>query len=148
VLAVLGLAIGISYDTASRSLLNARQAQENSIATGIVQNQIEGLRSLGRLIQTSPANYIYISSQFCLTANSSVVTTFVANPPPECTLPFAPTTSTISIIHCGGVNSAGAGSSSQLCLTLNNDTFIVTASWPDVAGVGTDTVSQDYRVHP
>ncbi len=47
VLAVLGLAIGIAYSTANRSLLNARQAQENSQATAAAQAQVEQLVSIG-----------------------------------------------------------------------------------------------------
>ncbi len=61
VLAVLGLAMGISYATANRSLKNTRQAQENSEATALVKAQIEQLRSLASTEQPGTDNYIFIN---------------------------------------------------------------------------------------
>ena len=45
VLAMLGLALSISYATANRSLMNTRQAQENAEATELLRGQLEALRS-------------------------------------------------------------------------------------------------------
>ena len=56
VLAVLGLAIGISYSTATKSLLATRQAQENTQATQLLQGQIERLYALSANASTVPDN--------------------------------------------------------------------------------------------
>src|SRR5579884_937422 len=89
VLAILGLAISIAYSTANRSLMEARQAQENSYAAEQVLKQIEAIRDLGQTANPTPGNNIFITSRFCVTYSSvlnsyTVSTAFVPSPPPEC----------------------------------------------------------------
>ncbi|HXR50449.1 MAG TPA: type II secretion system protein [Verrucomicrobiae bacterium] len=144
VLAVLGLAISICYATANRSLLDARQAQENAVASELVQSQIEGLRVT--MPSAVPGTAPMIAGQFCVVLNggSYVVKPYISPTPPDpsCALPFASSSSSISVIYCGTlVRNANCG-------ILSDDTFVVTATWPDVIGGGNDTVSQVYKVHP
>lgn len=139
VLAVLGLAIGISYATANRSLLNARQAQESSQAAGLAQTQVENLRLLAA--NTDPATSIFLPSTpstFCV--NNPLSATPIEANLANCTYP--PVTYTILIYNCNKTPSVGP------CATANGpDTFIVQATWPDVLGQGTDSVTLDYRLH-
>jgi type II secretory pathway pseudopilin PulG len=128
VLAVLGLAIGISYATANRSLLNARQAQENSQATELVRSQLEQLRSMSANTNaTDTAHYIYVSQPFCIAANGQVTLL----PSASCNLGEASR-------YKVSINWGGAAS---------NDAFTVTATWDDVLGQGSDTVTLVYGVH-
>lgn len=150
VLAVLGLAVSIAYATATKSLTEARQAQENSYASELVQEQIEALRDLGQIATPPATQNIYITSKFCIVynpapTNSYTVTTFSSSPPSFCTMPFAPTSSAISVYYCGGTYPS---SGNALCSGLSNDTFVVQANWPDVGSQGTDYITQEYRVHP
>lgn len=89
VLAVLGLALSISYATASRSLTQARQAQENTEATTLLQTQIEQLRGNYDVPSTITSKYIYTNPYFCL--NNGVRTNLTGTDikdygsyPPEC----------------------------------------------------------------
>ncbi len=157
-MAVLGSAIGISYATANRSLLNARQAHENSSAAEIVQTQIEDLRDLSPLgtddhASTSPAysapnNIYYPSSAFCikdLTASPPIETN-----PANCQLPTSGATQQYQVLiyNCNNMASVPNSPCAGLSGPNNVDTFVIEAKWPDVQGQGTDSVSQTYRVHP
>ncbi len=135
VLAVLGLAIGIAYATANRSLINSRQAQENSIATTFVQGQMEGLR----VLSPSATSGIYTGTVFCLQLNSGNYSVS----PSACRLPFDPASS-LNVYYCGGQATGFAGG---ICAGLTDDTFVTQAQWTDAAGQGTDSVTQVYRVH-
>lgn len=139
VLAVLGLAIGISYATASRSLFNARQAQENSQATTAAQAQTEQLVSIGCTSGdaacdiTNPANPGYLllhppgGGTFCMVSGLVKAST-----DPGCqNIAFLP--------------------GSQITITCLNGcaqprVFETTVSWDDVLGQGRDTVTQDYTL--
>ncbi len=127
VLAVLGLALTISYSTATRSLQNTRQAQETAEATALAQSQIEALRSLATPSATS--NIYQPGSPFCVNTG---VTPFVkvAPPGPACS---ANPLFTVSIVY------------SQLSTIPIGGKFTVTITWPDVSGQGNDTVTQVYR---
>ena len=127
VLAVLGFAISIAYATANRSLLNARQAQENSQATEIVQSQFENLRTL-----TTASPSIFRLAPFCLNASglpivySPVTCVYAPNPLYTLQISFSGTVSPDP--NAGG-------------------TFTVVATWPDVEGQGNDTVRTSYRLY-
>ncbi len=130
VLTVLGLAISISYATANRSLLNARQAQENSYATNLLQSQLEALRVLSPNPITPANQYIYQPYDFCVnTTNPSYIV--VKN-----------TTTTCQF---------GPNGWYKVTISYNqpaNDLFILRAVWPDVRGDGQDSVQLSYRLHP
>ena len=121
VLAILGLALSISYATANRSLLDARQAQENSQATEYVLAQVEGLRSL----KASTTQNIYQAGPYCInTATLSVV----AATDPACTKESLYSLSITGVAAPGG-------------------DFTVTGKWDDIEGQGTDVVTMDYRIY-
>lgn len=120
VLAVLGLAISISYATANRSLLNARQAQENAQATALAQSQIESLRTL-TAASTTPT--IFQAGPYCVTSGAVV--------PGSCTTGSIPYTMRVNWVASA----------------LTGSTFTITVIWPDVEGQGNDTVTLVYRLY-
>lgn len=134
VLAVLGLAIGISYATANRSLLNARQAQENTQATELVNAQVEQLRALSTITDSTNPNYIYRSSYFCI-SGGSVVGGFGSTAPILTTYANYPGSCVNSFYHL------------SVKYTVANDKFTVKAIWDDALGQGQDTVTFVYRLH-
>jgi type II secretory pathway pseudopilin PulG len=71
-LAILSSALAISYATASRSLLQTRQAQEHSEALKIAENQMENLRQLAG--STDPTKDIFITGNgFCIDSTAAVI---------------------------------------------------------------------------
>lgn len=147
VLAILGLAIGLAYATANQSLLNTRQAQENSQASEYVQSQIEALRYLAPNSNTNPTADIFAppsappNSLYCI-HDVTLPTPLAIYPGDSCsfgTLPY-----TVIIYNCDQVTTSQCSSTD---ITANSDTFVVQATWPDVAGQGNDTVTMVYRAH-
>ncbi len=133
VLAVLGMAIGISYSTANRSLLNARQAQESSLATEIVQAQVESLKAMASdsdIYTTTPA--------FCVTNDGS-------------TLGVSPLTDDQKSAPLGDSFPASCkmGEANRYSIVItqpSTGTFSVKAYWDDVEGQGTDTATMNYSM--
>lgn len=124
VLTVLGLAISVSYATANRSLLDARQAQESSQATEVAQAQVEALRT-----QASVNPAIFTPGvTFCLSATPPYKIQY----PPNCTTPQLASPNSISVTY----NTATAPYN-----------FKIVVSWPDVAGQGNDTATLVYRLY-
>jgi prepilin-type N-terminal cleavage/methylation domain-containing protein len=138
VLAVLGLAISISYTTANRSLLDARQAQENAQASELLQSQVENLRALAVNGPSDP-NYIFITTPpgqlFCIKADNTVGLTTKATPQAYCQYENL---YDITISYTANPsNPAG----------VIGGTFNLVATWPDVQGEGSDTVTLSYRYY-
>jgi prepilin-type N-terminal cleavage/methylation domain-containing protein len=133
VLAVLGMAIGISYSTANRSLLNARQAQEASLATEIVQAQTESLKAL------ASGNDIYTTTPaFCITNSGSALT-------------VSPLTAAQASAPLGASFPASCqmGEDNRYSIVITQPsagTFSVKAYWDDIEGQGTDTATLNYRL--
>lgn len=143
VLAVLGLAIGISFSTANRSLLDARQAQENAQATERLQAQIENLRTMAANQPTLPngspnPDYIFqpAGQHFCTYNNASGyhVQQITAGPPPAAC--HTDNLYDVNIVY------VAAGPS------IIGGTFSLVGTWPDVQGQGNDTVTLSYRYYP
>ncbi|MEK7059198.1 MAG: type II secretion system protein [Patescibacteria group bacterium] len=137
VLAVLGLAIGISYSTANRALLQAREAQENTIATELLQSQIEKLRYLAPNTDSSDTSkYVFQhNTTYCVNEAANIVPTTNSACKPDDLY-------NISITYCGG-------SGDPICLGhTSDDTFILQAVWENVEGRGNDTITFHYRLHP
>jgi prepilin-type N-terminal cleavage/methylation domain-containing protein len=141
VLAVLGLAIGIAYATANRSLLNARQAQENSMATEVAQTQVEGMVAIGcssgdaSCDARNPLNpafklfqYGTAGTSFCMDNTNTPVTSGCAAQADA----LPPDSNPQVVITC-----------LSRCAS-SPYTFNVQVSWDDVLGDGRDTVTQDY----
>lgn len=139
VLAVLGLAIGISYATANRSLLNARQAQENSQATTAAQAQVEQIVSIG-CGSGDPA---------CDINNSANPGYGLIHPPGGG--PFCIVSGQVKAHTDPGCRNIAFLPGSQITITCLNGcaaprTFETTVSWDDAQGQGQDTVTQDYTL--
>jgi type II secretory pathway pseudopilin PulG len=129
VLAVLGLAISVSYATANRSLTDTRQAQENSQATEYVLAQVEALRTLRA--PGNPQN-IYQAGPYCIqTASLTVVPIPVPTSPPAACI--ADNLYDIAITGPAAPSTGGK--------------FTVTAKWDDIEGQGKDTVTVVYRLY-
>jgi type II secretory pathway pseudopilin PulG len=137
VLAVLGLAVGISFATANRSLLATRAAQENSQATSYLQSQIEELRYLA---PTDSGQNVFLQGQyFCVnTGTNTVVTGFSGGYNQTSLASYAnyPAGCVKSFYHLA------------IAYSTAGDTFTLTAYWDDVQGQGQDTATLNYRVHP
>jgi prepilin-type N-terminal cleavage/methylation domain-containing protein len=139
VLAVLGMAIGISYATANRSLLNVRQAQENSIATKLAQSQVEALSSLAANNTDPTIDIFNQTGTFCL-----YVASLAPNPTQFKLQKPAPATSGTDNCLIDNLYAVKV----QYSNTANApNTFVVTVTWDDVRGEGTNTVTMIYRVH-
>ena len=121
VLTVLALALSISYATASRSLINARQAQENTEATVIAQSQIEQLRNNFKKPSTDTQHYIYRTGDFCFGSDGTIKTAVT-----DCTQ---------------------RGLYKVTISTSDNITFDVKVLWDDLSGNGTASVTMSYRLH-
>ena len=130
VLAVLGLAIGICYATANRSLQNARQAQENSEASQLLIQQIEYLRTMSGIFASTNPFCIYNASLYPLINSPPKPLSDYSVYPPQC----------INSFYHVAVQYEGASPTST-------DTFQLSAYWDDVSGQGQDTVTMFYRVH-
>lgn len=140
VLAILGLALSIAYTTANRSLANARQAQESSEATTILQSQVEGLRILASTDTT-----LLDGNSFCVNTNTSPVSKEPDITQPACRGPNSEYNLTVSIKYCKTTPVADIDCNS---FDLRQDgTFLLKASWDNVRGDGTDTVRFTYRYY-
>jgi prepilin-type N-terminal cleavage/methylation domain-containing protein len=145
VLAVLGLAVSISYATANRSLLATRQAEESSQATALLQSQLETLQAYSGITGDSPHD-IFQTTGFCINAAGDVVPNLnIAR-----TLPVSDTS-------VYSKYDAACQANQPFHITLGyeavdsdgnpTDTFTAKATWDDVAGAGKDTVTLVSRVH-
>lgn len=130
VLAVLGLAISISYATANRSLLDARQAQEASQGARIVQSQLEALRGLSA--PGNPQN-VYQAGPYCISSSNTVVAWInPTTPDPSCITHDVNSDYTTNI---KGPSGPPGGN------------FTIQVSWDDVEGQGTDTDTLAYNLY-
>lgn len=133
VLAVLGMAISIAYATANKSLLAARQAQESSQASVLLQAQVEKLRVLASttpsLFNPGPSYCINeaVDGHYMQSSNCS----FDSQGVPDCT--------TTEPCYDVTINYTNSG--------LAHDTFTLVAKWDDIGGQGHDTVTTVYRTH-
>ena len=130
VLAILGLAIGISFATANRSLNATTQAQQASQATTVLQAQIEDLRSLAGYTGNDATENIYTTSPYCLVANDGSV---VVTPVPAA--PAANPCANLQNIYTVSISYDGSS------------TFTASATWNDLGGPDLDHAVLYYRIH-
>jgi len=125
VLAVLGLAIGISFATANSSLLATRGAQENAQATAILQGQIESLRYMIPDSASNPDKNVLRTGDYCITDDYKVTTDATDS---RCTV-----------------------SDGRYHIVINysstTGTFTLTNTWDDIRGDGQDKVTLVYRLY-
>jgi len=130
VLAVLGLAIGVSYGIANTSLLSTKGAQENAQATEILQAQLEAVRSmLPNDDGTQSVTDVKKAGPYCVdTSGSSYQTTT------GCTFG-----------NDGQIDSTGNGLYTVQITYDGTSTFTLTATWSDIHGQGQDKSTLVYR---
>jgi type II secretory pathway pseudopilin PulG len=145
VLAILGLAISISFATANRSLLDTSQAEENSQATEYAESQVEDLRYLAPTSNSADTSQNPTSNIFNPTTAFCITNPTVASPITTSNCKFGPQNYQVLVYNCDDYN----GGSNNPCTATSSrsDTFIVQATWPDPLGQGSDTVTLSYRVH-
>lgn len=141
VLAILGLAMGVSYATANRSLLNVRQAEENTAATTIVQTQIELLRTFAQygINQQSKDIFAQSSLGFCIDPTSNQIVDLGTAYPTNFgayTASDAPCIMQNGLYYVADSYNAGT------------QEFTVEVAWYDVMGQGKDTVTMFYNLYP
>ncbi len=151
VLAVLGLAIAIAYATANRSLLNARQALENSTGTQIAQAQMEDVVSMGCAsgnpycpdpsLPASPNHLLFQPGSHCIDTSTTPYTVRT-NPTP-------------TVFSSGGYDTACITGRVPYYVSITYrdtatqpHTFVVVVTWADALGQGNDTVTMNYRLEP
>src|ERR1039458_1298003 len=153
VLTILGFAISIAYSSASRSLADAEQAEENSYATELAQSQIEeGRTMVNQSTEDGAGNISGLSNvhpkdvtQFCMTNGASVPVS-AAN----CQYPSSGVPYTWSVVLCQirtAVCTQTTASSPGFPYPYTND-FQIQVVWPDALGQGQDTVTLSYRAYP
>jgi type II secretory pathway pseudopilin PulG len=131
VLAILAMALSVSYATANRSLLDIRQAQENEQATELLQGQVEELRTL--TAPSSPVN-IFTPGSYCLSTSApytklgSCGFSYAGQPAPAVSALYTIKTTYTPINASGG-------------------TFTIIATWPDIEGQGSDSIQLVYRLY-
>lgn len=140
VLAVLGMALSIAYTTANRSLSNARQAQESSEATTLLQSQVEGLRILA-----STDTSLLDGNTFCVNTGTIPVSKEPNITQPACRGQNTAYNLTVSIKYC---KATPVGDTDCNNPELRQDgTFLLKANWDNVRGNGTDSVRFTYRYY-
>jgi prepilin-type N-terminal cleavage/methylation domain-containing protein len=140
VLAILALAISVAYSTASRSLLNARQAHENTEATRLAETQIERLRLMRNNPAAGPDNiYTTAPKLYCVNSTNNKININTNDP-------YAP----LATDDTGGCTQLGRYFVSVCYKTCSNPlddrTFTVMVTWDDVLGQGKDSVRIPYRL--
>jgi len=141
VLAVLGLAVSISYATASRSLLDTRQAQEASQAAELIHAQLEALRTMANnpptINGTANPDYIFPATtppQYCVSVDNADIAHVALLTDPICTPPAGGSLYNLTIDFTS--ISATPGKS--------GGHFKIQATWDDVEGQGKDTATLEY----
>ena len=138
VLAVLGLAIGISFATANSSLLATKGAQENSQASELLQSQVEALRYMVPTADsTAPdPSVLQTDAPFCLVTSS---------------LPYKVVSSPLDSVadECqqGGPDPANPLYNVSIQFD-GTSTYTLIATWDDISGQGKDSVTMVYRLYP
>jgi type II secretory pathway pseudopilin PulG len=140
VLAVLGLAISISYATANKSLQAVRSAQESAKAHQLLQSQTELLRALSVTGNTNPAKNVFIPGPFCVDVRDPI------NVPPTVKL-ITITNNTKDASDPCYYDELYSINVTYVDTVNNPSTFYLKAVWPDVNGKDTDGASLTYRFY-
>jgi type II secretory pathway pseudopilin PulG len=148
-LIVVGLAIGLSYGVANRSLRANQQAQERTEATKQIEGQVERLKK--RAVTDAAGTGIFNTTSFCLADQPAAGST-----PAETNKIFtqpSPPASVTSDPLGGDYNSKCISSNGLYRLSIQRDgtdvnQFKVTARWPSLGSSGKEEVDIKYRVYP
>jgi prepilin-type N-terminal cleavage/methylation domain-containing protein len=133
VLAILGMAVGISYSTANNSLLDIRQSEEHAQATEYTQSQIEIMRTM---LEPGSPN-IFVTGPFCLSQTAPyTIETWPTATTPNANCLLGPYPYTIKVSDLSVANPS-----------LPPGTFQILVQWPDVRGQSTDSVTLTYQLH-
>lgn len=124
-LAVLALAFSISFATANKSLLAARNAQEHSEALQYLASQVE----LARIKATDPALYS-TPGAFCFDTQAGATNGAIVSP-------------VNSICTIGAI-----GYNVKVVDTGVQDIFMFTVDWKGVGNFATQHETIYYKIHP
>lgn len=146
VLAILSFAITIAYASASRSLADSRQSEENSYAAELGQAQVEQIRSA--VVSSTPdptghiSNFVNESSSqtFCMNQGVAVLSSVASTMSPN---PCTPVNGGATYTLIDTLTQTGSFSTG-----LPVYLFQVDITWLDTLGQGQDTVSVFYKVYP
>lgn len=129
-LAVLSLAFSISYATANKSLLTARNSEEHSEALQYLNSQVE----LARADADDPALY-NSSGSVCMDANqsSSSYGKPIAAPSAGCTYK--------------GLYQISYTYNQAKSIGINQDVFTFSVQWEGLADLGVQQESLNYKIH-
>jgi len=132
-LAILGMAFGISFSTAHKSLLSTRNSQEHSEALQLLNSQLELIRAnVNKQQQSSPV--FNSTSTFCM------------NPADD--QPLASTASTCTTFGVEGFYKVSIAYVPTTVNGVNQDVFTLTVNWTGVGQLGLQQEQLSYKIHP
>ena len=142
-LVVVGLAIGLGYGVASRSLKTTRSAQERVEALKVVESQVERLKKRAAADADADPAGIFAEPErsFCMTGDNNQIVE-IDTPPALAadTLSADAYAGCIDGLYYVSVTPEDAGGSAEQ--------FKVTARWSGLVGNGKQESSVIYRVYP
>lgn len=125
-ISVIGLILTTGYATANVNLMAERQAQERSAALGVLQGQIEQLKSLSAAPATQP---------FCMLSN---VVTYKSSKPGNSGCQF----------NASGNNGVTTEPFYSVDITYNSNTYTAKATWERAGGGGIEDMTLQYKLYP
>lgn len=160
VLAILSLSFGISYATANRGIAQSENAQEHSQALGVLNGQLEELRSQ---IENNLASFPPASGYFCMLSVSPYFVTFANAVPATAQVDSAgaygsgpyseyPTQCVTSYYHFSITNNGSqygyntpdpAGCSPSACV---ENSYTLMIRWDGLGDLGPQQESLTYRI--
>lgn len=128
---IVSLVLGGAYVTSNNSLKASRDAQEHGEAVGLLQSEIEQVRSLVANSGGSGGQPFSFAGSFCIYGNEQV----------------APSNSTSCSMNSDGVPTM-IQPEYAVSITRNGDTFTFETTWPSVINSQTDQETMYYRIYP
>lgn len=139
---VVGLAVGLGYGVASRSLKSNQQAQERVEALKQVESQVERLKKLA-LDGTGGPNTVFRTESFCIVDNGSG-----ANQVVTITTPPALDADNLDPANYSGCEDGTYFISITPGTGADANQFNVKARWFSIGNSGKEEVNVTYRIYP
>jgi type II secretory pathway pseudopilin PulG len=136
-LAILGLAFAISYASANRSLIVARNAEEHSEVNQYIQSQVELLRDGIGGVHAYESNPDTAGLSFCMDSSNDMPTPALENDGVTAT---ATCTMGLAGLYHASIDLNGTGNGNT-----DNSYYTVTMTWDGVGDLGTQQEQIFYR---